>query len=37
MKESDSRGILLIADSTEAYMIAQYILRRGDGSSYQAR
>ena len=36
MKKSDSREILLIADSAEDYMMAQYMLRHGDGSSYHA-
>jgi hypothetical protein len=36
MKKSDSRGILLIAESTKYYVMAQYMLRRDDGSFYHA-
>ena len=38
MEESGSQGILLIEDSTEDYIVAQYILRpvADDGSPYQA-
>jgi hypothetical protein len=36
MEQRDSQGMLLIADSTEDYMMAQYMLRHGDGSSCHA-
>jgi hypothetical protein len=36
MEMSDSQGIRLIADSTADPMMAPYMLRHGDGSSYHA-